>query len=79
MITVHLEDHGQDFLEWDIEDGVVVDCRPFQGWFWNGTKVHNTHIFPGNILEITPSTGRRTKLLYPVEKVCGKEATIGNS
>jgi len=28
MITVYLEDHGQDFLEWDIEKGTVVACRP---------------------------------------------------
>jgi len=72
MITVFLEDHGQDFLEWDIEDGVVVGCRPFQGAIWIGTKVHNTHIFPGNILEITPPTGGRTTLRYPVERVVEK-------
>ena len=72
MITVYLEDHGQDFLEWDIEDGVVVDCRPFQDWLWNGTKVHNTHIFPSNILEITTPTGGRTTLRYPVERVAEK-------
>ena len=27
IITVFLEDQGQDFLEWDIKDGVVVACR----------------------------------------------------
>jgi len=69
MITVYLEDHGQDFLEWDIEDGMVVDCRPFQGWFWKGTKVHNTNIQPGDILEITLPAGRRRTLNYPVESV----------
>jgi len=69
MLTVYLEDHGQDFLEWDIEDGVVVDCRPFQGWLWNGTKVHSTDIKPGDILEITPVTGGRTTLSHPVERV----------
>lgn len=67
--TIYLEDHGQDFLAWDIEDGTVVDCRPFQGWLWNGTKVHNNDIQPGDILEITPKNGDRTKLLYPVERV----------
>ena len=72
MITVFLEDHGQDFLEWDIEDGVVVACRPFQDWLWNGTKVHNTHIFPGNILEITTKEGKNLSILYPVEKVVEK-------
>ena len=44
MITVYLVDGGQDFLEWDIEDGEVTGCRPFQGWLWIGTKVHNTDI-----------------------------------
>ncbi len=69
MITVYFEDHGQDFLEWDIEDGVVVACRPFQGWLWNGTKVLNTEIRQGDILEIIPPSGGRTTLNYPVEKV----------
>jgi len=72
MITVQLEDHGQDFLEWDIEDGVVVDCRPFQGWLWNGTMVHNTDIRPGDILEIVTRRGEELKLNYPVEKVSGE-------
>jgi len=72
MITVYLEDYGQDFLEWDIEDGMVVDCRPFQSWLWNGTKVHNTNIQPGDILEITSKTCGRTRLNYPVERVIEK-------
>lgn len=71
MLIVHLEDHGQDFLEWDIKDGVVVDCRPFQGWLWNGTRVHNDHISPGTILDITPASGGRRTLNYPVERVEG--------
>jgi len=69
MLTVYLEDHGQDFLEWDIEDGEVVGCRPFQDWVWNGTKVHNADIRPGDILEIGGRLGERTTLRYPVEKV----------
>ncbi len=72
MRTVFLEDHGQDFLEWDIEDGVVVDCRPFQGWLWKGTKVHNTDIKPGDILKITTTDGLERTLNYPVEKVMEK-------
>jgi len=71
VITVVLEDHGQDFLEWDIKDGVVVDCRPFQGWLWNGTKVHSTDIQPGLLLDITTTSGARTRLRYPVERVEG--------
>lgn len=66
MITVHFEDHGQDFLEWDIEDGVVVACRPFQDWLWNGTKVNNTDIKLGDKLDITFKDGVRRTLNYPV-------------
>lgn len=69
MITVCLEDHGQDFLEWDIEAGIVVGCRPFQEWLWKGTKVHNTNIQPSDVLEITPPASERLTLIYPVESV----------
>lgn len=69
MITVYFEDHGQDFLEWDIEEGVVVGCRPYQEWLWKGTKVHNTSIRPGDILEVSGSDGRRRTLNYAVVKV----------
>lgn len=72
MIRVYLEDRGQDFLIWDIEDGIVVDCRPFQGWLWNGTKIHNTNIQPGDVLEITPPTGGQATLNYPVKRVIDK-------
>ncbi|KKK75829.1 hypothetical protein LCGC14_2869790 [marine sediment metagenome] len=69
MKTVHLVDEGQDFLEWDIEDGKVVASRPFQGWLWEGTEVHNTDIQPGDILDITTPRGDRTTLNHPVERV----------
>jgi len=75
--TIYLEDHGQDFLEWDIEDGVVVGCRPFQGWLWKGTKVLNTEILPGDMLDIVSSTGELLTLNYPVERVEEKASAIG--
>ena len=70
MIRVTLEDHGQDFLRWDIEDGVVVDCQPFQDWVWNGTKILNEEFGPGDQLIIqSPKTGTVSTLNYPVEKI----------
>lgn len=69
MKTVYFEDHGQDFLEWDIEDGVVVGCRPFQDWLWNGTKVNNDKIKLGDKLDITFKDGARRTLNYPVEQI----------
>jgi len=69
MLTVYFEDHGQDFLEWDIEDGKVVGCRPFQGWLWKGKQVHNTSIQPGDFLVISGKDGVRLTMKYAVEKV----------
>lgn len=81
MLTVYFEDHGQDFLEWDIEDGVVVACRPFQGWVWEGTRVipmrcvtdftgqESEDIQPGDILQLLTKKGKLLTLNYPVERV----------
>jgi len=70
MITVFFADDGQDFLEWDINDkGEVVDCRPFQGDIWIGTKVHNKDIQPGDHLNLTMTDGTSRCLIHAVEKV----------
>lgn len=74
MITVFFADDGQDFLQWDIKDGEVVACRPFQGFVWVGTKVHNEDIKPSDYLDITTHTGTRTRLIHAVEKVKVKHA-----
>lgn len=40
--TICFEDHGQDFLEWDLDAvGEVIECRPFQAGFWCGRHVVN--------------------------------------
>lgn len=38
LVTVTFQDHGQDFLEWDIdtEKEQIVGCRPFQASIWCG-------------------------------------------
>ena len=70
MITVFFVDNGQDFLEWDISDkGEVVDCRPFQGDIWIGSKVHNKDIRPGDHLDFTTPDGIDQHLIHAVEKV----------
>lgn len=41
-ITITFADHGQDFLEWDLDvGGKVVGCRPFQASIWRGRQVMN--------------------------------------
>lgn len=40
--TIRFEDHGQDFLEWDLDaSGKVIECRPCQGWVWCKRTVVN--------------------------------------
>lgn len=39
MQTIIFEDKGQDFTEWVINDGVVVDCQPCQAFVWVGKEV----------------------------------------
>jgi hypothetical protein len=67
--TVYFEDLGQDFLEWDIEDGVVTGCRPFLAWLWVGTKVLNKDIQPGCKLRIKIKDDKATWLKYRVQRV----------
>lgn len=69
MLKVTFKDEGQDFLEWYIENGVVVACRPFQEWLWKGIQVHNRKIRPGDHLEITGKDGVRRTMLHPVESI----------
>ncbi|MGS1014078.1 hypothetical protein ACVCL0_09205 [Rhodanobacter sp. UC4450_H17] len=39
-MRITFEDHGQDFLTWQLDNnGVVVDCLPFQATFWCGATV----------------------------------------
>lgn len=42
VTTIRFEDHGQDFLEWDLDvNGKVIECRPFQASIWCGRLVMN--------------------------------------
>ena len=37
---IRFEDHGQDFLTWEVNEfGVVVDCKPCQTFVWKGCVV----------------------------------------
>lgn len=40
VVRVHFEDHGQDFLRWEINaKGKVIGCEPFQASNWCGLEV----------------------------------------
>lgn len=73
--TVQLEDHGQDFLEWDLDDrGNIVDCRPFQAWVWIKYQVVNQlrDLRAGDTLWTVPRDRSGVSpfpLNYPVKRV----------
>ena len=68
-MTVELEDHGQDFLEFDIKDGRIVETRPFQANVWNSMEVLNEALEVGHHIAVrTHRSGVRT-FNYPVAAV----------
>ena len=62
---VHLQDNGQDFLEWHLDDaGTVVDCQPFQGWLWCGSRVTNlAELAPGVQIRFIPARPNAPEIL----------------
>lgn len=67
-VTVTFKDHGQDFIEWDIAEGKVVACRPFQAAVWCGTEIHCTPK-PREQLRITGHDGKLTYVKFPLARV----------
>lgn len=62
-------DSGQDFTDFYIREGIVIDCQPAQGMVWVGTKVVG-EVAVGKFIEIESRfTGRNTFLKHYVESV----------
>lgn len=36
---IYLDDHGQDFLWFVVDDKKIVKCGPFQAWLWVGKHI----------------------------------------
>ena len=75
MKTITFQDHGQDFLEWDLDDaGVVVACRPFQANMWVGKVVENhADIARGGIALLS----NLRYIRYPIVKVSTRKRRAG--
>jgi hypothetical protein len=67
---ISLEDRGQDFTEWYVRDGIVIDCQPFQGRTWVGTQIVEGQLLePGSKMSIiAPNAGHRV-LDYAIKAV----------
>lgn len=71
VMKVTFGDYGQDFSEWYVRDGVVIDCQPHQGRTWVGTKVTNqaTLCKGGLVAIISKAGGEAMPIKYPIAKV----------
>lgn len=68
--TLHFEDHGQDFLRWEVDaNGVVTDAQPYQAELWAGCTVLNAAGVGEKVRFFSPRTRAEETLLYPVAKV----------
>lgn len=62
-------DNGQDFTEFFVREGIVIDCQPFQGAVWVGTKLVEPAT-TGQLIRIVPrESGQATFLQHKVEAV----------
>ncbi len=68
--TVTFEDNGQDFLEFDLdEDGIVIDCRPFQAFLWVNHKVINHDSLVANQNVILQTTNGDLTIKHKIESI----------
>lgn len=68
--VLHFEDHGQDFLRWDIDAaGVVIDAHPYQADVWKGCLLLNAPEVGERVRFFSARTKREMTLAYPVAKV----------
>lgn len=71
MLTkIHFQDKGQDFTEWTVNDeGVVVDCQPFQASVWVGLKIYNWPCKVGQKPYFRVPGHGKQKLNYKITKI----------
>jgi len=71
ITKITFEDHGQDFLEWDVdENGEVIHSRPFQNQVWSGGFIWNEQVNTGDkIIYMSPRSDHPIEIKYPVVAV----------
>lgn len=72
VLKISFADSGQDFTEWYVRDGIVIDCQPHQGRVWVGAQVLQavTDIKAGGQLNIKTRTVDKPMVLnHQIESV----------
>ncbi len=76
---IHFEDHGQDFLQWTIDEtGKVVNCWPFQASIWCQYYVIDVALLKiGDLVPIIKDKEQIT-IKYPIEKIEVSDAVFSD-
>lgn len=67
--TVILSDQGQDYVEFDIIDDLIVNVRPSSLQGWKDTKIRNLSYLIGGRLIIELHNGYALPLKYPIIEI----------
>jgi len=71
-MRITFEDHGQDFLTWQLDNnGIVVDCMPFQASTWVGVEVDKPGMLKvGELVSCRNATEVLTMTIrYPIASI----------
>lgn len=66
---ITLSDGGQNYIEFDIADNLIVEVRPSLLAGWKGTKVLITDLSVGDMLPIQLHNGYSLALKYPIVEI----------
>lgn len=70
VVRIHFEDHGQDFLRWEIDaKGKVIGCEPFQASYWCGLEVWQPSLLrAGDLVHFLDRDGQSRRIKYRLER-----------
>lgn len=64
--TIEFVDCGQDFTEWVLRNGIVIDCQPFQARVWVGCEVR---MINRTVFVRRPASEKYSPIKYPAKSV----------
>lgn len=68
---IHFEDHGQEFLAWEVDaQGTIVNCEPFvRNWIGHRVLSPRT-VRKGHLVNVkSRHRGDVFTIIYPVERI----------
>ena len=79
VVRLHFEDHGQDFLWWDLDQSGKVIGVNLQQFAWIGCKVLGSHTLRKGSIVHYERDGTGHNIRYPLTKVERFKPSVGKS